>query len=72
MEREQWTDVKDNLGIDFPNLPYLIHEGLNLTEPIAIMQYIALRFAPDSVGGVSIEEKAEIDMLAYTFASLMK
>ena len=37
VEREQWTEVKDSLGIDFPNLPYLVRGSLNLTEPIAIM-----------------------------------
>jgi glutathione S-transferase len=30
-----------NLGLDFPNLPYLIKGDFKLTESIAIAKYIA-------------------------------
>lgn len=35
--RDAWTNVKDNLGLDFPNQPYLFHEDLKVTEPLAII-----------------------------------
>lgn len=38
-----WTDVKDTLELDFPNLPYYIDEDVKLTDSLAIMKYISLK-----------------------------
>ncbi len=40
---DSWFSVKHTLGLDFPNLPYLIDRssGCKLTESLAIFRYIA-------------------------------
>ena len=49
---ESWTSVKDSLGLDFPSLPYLIDPSndTKLTDVYAIMQYIAVSYAPELLG----------------------
>lgn len=59
---ECWTSVKNTLGLDFPSIPYLIDEETKLTDPYAIMLYLATSFAPETLGRTP-EEKGEIDML---------
>jgi glutathione S-transferase len=49
-DRSQWTDVKPTLGLDYPNLPYLIDEDFKLTESMAIMKYIAAKWRPELLG----------------------
>ena len=36
-----WTSVKGTLGLDFPALPYLIDGEARITDPYAIMLYLA-------------------------------
>ena len=45
-DRKNWTDVKFTLGLDFPNLPYFIDDGLKLTEVRAVMKYVAMKWQP--------------------------
>lgn len=45
-----WTDVKDTLGLPFPNMPYLIDDELKITDPYAMGVYIANAFAPELLG----------------------
>jgi len=59
---ECWTSVKNSLDLDFPSIPYLIDEKCKLTDPYAIMLYLATAYAPELLGQTP-EEKAEIDML---------
>lgn len=59
---ECWTSVKNTLGLDFPSIPYLIDSELKLTDPYAIMIYLATNYAPELLGETA-EQKAEIDML---------
>lgn len=59
---ECWTSVKGTLGLDFPSIPYLIDDSTKLTDPYAIMIYLATSFAPELLGRTP-EEKGEIDML---------
>uniref|UniRef100_A0A8C5M111 glutathione transferase n=1 Tax=Leptobrachium leishanense TaxID=445787 RepID=A0A8C5M111_9ANUR len=37
----QWLDEKETLGLDFPNLPYLIDGDVKLTQSNTILRYIA-------------------------------
>ena len=60
--REVWTSVKFNLGLDFPNLPYLQEGDFNLSETLAIIQYIVEKFKPE-LGGETLQEKATVNML---------
>ena len=42
--REKWfDDDKKNLGLDFPNLPYLIDGDFKITESNAIHRYIIMK-----------------------------
>jgi len=62
-DRSSWTNVKDTLGLDFPNLPYLIDGNCKLTETKAIMKYVAKKYKPDLLGN-SAAELGRIEMLA--------
>ena len=58
---EVWTLSKPTLGLDFPNLPYLIYGDVKLTETIAILRYICNKWAPELLGKTP-EDKAFADM----------
>ena len=47
---QSWTSVKDTLGLDFPNVPYLIDGDVKLTDPLAIMIYLCNAYAPELLG----------------------
>jgi len=53
--RADWLDKKFTLGLDYPNLPYLIDEGINLTETNAIMKYICAKWNPELLGRTPVE-----------------
>lgn len=59
---ESWSSVKNTLGLDFPTVPYLIDETANVTDPYAIMVYIAHAYAPELLGKTP-EESGQIDMI---------
>jgi len=61
---ECWTSVKNTLGLDFPSIPYLIDDNQNtkLTDPYAIMIYVATAYAPELLGRTP-EERGQIDMM---------
>lgn len=59
---ECWTSVRNTLELDFPTIPYLIDSEAKVTDPYAIMIYIATAYAPELLGS-SPEEMAEIDMI---------
>ena len=59
---ECWTSVRNTLNLDFPTIPYLIDNDVRITDPYAIMIYIAAAYAPELLGETP-ETKAEIDML---------
>ena len=59
---ECWTSVKNTLGLDFPSIPYLIDQDTKLTDPYAIMIYLASAYAPELLGQ-SPEDKGELDMM---------
>jgi len=48
--------------LDFPALPYLIDGDTRITDPYAILLYMATSFAPELLGKTP-EQTAEIDML---------
>ena len=54
--------MRDQLGLDFPNLPYLIDGDVKLTGAFAISKYLANEYAP-YLAGDTIEEKVQIEVL---------
>ena len=48
-DRSMWLNEKFELGLDFPNLPYLIDEEVKITESMAILKYICAKWCPDLI-----------------------
>ncbi|XP_053101333.1 glutathione S-transferase Mu 1-like isoform X2 [Hemicordylus capensis] len=59
-DRSQWTSEKEKLGLDFPNLPYLIDGKTKFTQSNAILRYIARKH---KMCGETEEEIIRVDML---------
>ncbi|XP_023577435.1 glutathione S-transferase Mu 1 isoform X3 [Octodon degus] len=59
-DRSQWLNEKFKLGLDFPNLPYLIDGTHKLTQSNAILRYIARKH---NLCGETEEEKIRVDIL---------
>ncbi|XP_007169516.1 glutathione S-transferase Mu 4 [Balaenoptera acutorostrata] len=59
-DRSQWLHEKSKLGLDFPNLPYLIDGAHKLTQSNAILRYIARKH---NMCGETEEEKIRVDVL---------
>ncbi|XP_066103031.1 glutathione S-transferase Mu 1-like [Saccopteryx bilineata] len=59
-DRSQWLSEKFKLGLDFPNLPYLIDGTHRLTQSNAILRYIARKH---NLCGETEEEKIRMDVL---------
>ncbi|CAI2379642.1 unnamed protein product [Moneuplotes crassus] len=57
-----WFDEKFNLGLDFPNLPYLLDGDFKMTETVPIMFYIAEKYKPELIGE-TVKDKGTIKML---------
>ncbi|XP_065596248.1 glutathione S-transferase 2-like [Cyrtonyx montezumae] len=55
-----WTNEKEKLGLDFPNLPYLIDGDTKLTQSNAILRYIARKH---NMCGETEKEKQLVDVL---------
>ena len=61
--RESWLQVKPNLGLDFPNLPYLLDGDVKITESSAMIRYIANKYGDQSFSGKNAKDKAIVDMM---------
>ncbi|XP_012662202.1 glutathione S-transferase Mu 1-like [Otolemur garnettii] len=59
-DRSQWLKEKFKLGLDFPNLPYLIDGPHKITQSNAILRYIACKH---NLCGETEEEKIRVDIL---------
>uniref|UniRef100_A0A8D2D0E9 Glutathione S-transferase n=1 Tax=Sciurus vulgaris TaxID=55149 RepID=A0A8D2D0E9_SCIVU len=59
-DRSQWLNEKFKLGLDFPNLPYLIDGIHRITQSNAILRYIARKH---NLCGETEEEKIRVDIL---------
>ena len=44
---EAWTSIKFTLGLDFPDLPYLIDGDVKISEQSAITKFVAKKYAPE-------------------------
>ncbi|KAK8739209.1 hypothetical protein OTU49_003533 [Cherax quadricarinatus] len=59
-DKSCWFDIKEDLGLDFPNLPYYIDGDVKITQSNAILRYISRKH--DLVGKTE-EEKIRVDIL---------
>ncbi|XP_075433337.1 glutathione S-transferase Mu 5-like isoform X3 [Ascaphus truei] len=59
-DQSQWLDEKEKLGLDFPNLPYLLDEDVKLTQSNAILRYIARKHG---LCGQLEGEKIRVDLM---------
>jgi len=59
-DRSDWTNEKFTLGLDFPNLPYLIDGDVKIVQNLAILRYLAPKC--DLVGKTE-EEKVRCDIV---------
>jgi len=66
-DRSCWTDVKFNLGLDFPNLPYYVDGEVKITQSNAILRYIARK---NDMVGKTEKEKVRVDMMADEYMDL--
>ena len=59
----EWTDQdKQALGLDLPNLPYVIDGDVKITESAAVTIYLCDKYAPELMG-TTPEQRAKIMML---------
>jgi len=59
---DKWNQEKEKLGLDFPNLPYLIDGETKLTQSNAILRYIATKKGGD-LSGKNLHEQGIVNML---------
>ncbi|XP_061435986.1 glutathione S-transferase Mu 1-like [Lethenteron reissneri] len=59
-DRKAWLEQKHKLGLDFPNLPYLLDGDVKLTQSNAILRHIARKHG---LVGQTEKQQAMVDML---------
>uniref|UniRef100_G1TV91 Glutathione S-transferase n=1 Tax=Oryctolagus cuniculus TaxID=9986 RepID=G1TV91_RABIT len=59
-DQSKWLSEKFTLGLDFPNLPYLIDGTHKLTQSNAILRYLARKHG---LCGETEEERIRVDIL---------
>ena len=48
--RAAWNDVKPTMGMNFPNLPYVVEGDFKIAESTAVHRYLADKFKPGLLG----------------------
>lgn len=68
VDYDKWfKEDKLHLGLDFPNLPYLIDGEYNLTESSAIQTYVIKKWGNPELLGKNIQDSARIDSFLSVF-----
>lgn len=62
-DKSCWFNVKQQLPLDFPNLPYLIDNDLKLTQSQCILRHIARKKPELNLLGNNVNDMAKVDML---------
>lgn len=64
----EWGEQdKKNMGLNFPNLPYLLDGDYNITESSAIPRYIIKRWGKTDLLGKELRERAKIESFISIF-----
>lgn len=67
-EGDNWfKEDKLHLGLDFPNLPYIVDGEYNLTESSAIQRYIIKKWGNPELLGKTIQDSAQIESFLSVF-----
>ena len=62
VDREKWqAEEKAGLGMDFPNLPYLIDGDFKLSESSAIPRYVLKKAGKTDALGKNAQDQARVD-----------
>ncbi|XP_075189837.1 glutathione S-transferase Mu 2-like [Anomaloglossus baeobatrachus] len=66
-DKSQWLNEKEKLGLDFPNLPYLIDGDVKLTQSNTILRYIARKHGvcADTESEQNIESMIENEAMDF-------
>ena len=69
----EWFAIGDKpkLGLDFPNLPYLIKGDFKLTESNAIANYIIRKSSKPELLGKTVEDNAKIEMILFMLEDIL-
>jgi len=68
---DKWfKEDKAHLGLDFPNLPYLIDGTFNVTESSAIQRYIIRRWGKKDLLGKNAHDTAQIESFLSIFTEI--
>jgi glutathione S-transferase len=71
--KEQWFEQdKKNLGLDFPNIPYLIDGDFKLTESSAIAKYIIKRSGRTDLLGKTLQDEGLVENLIGVLNDALK
>lgn len=54
--RAEWYDKKFTLGLDFPNLPYIMDGDLKMCESMNIYVYLVKKYVPELMGKTETEK----------------
>jgi len=66
-DKSEWLNEKFNLGLDFPNLPYLVDGAVKLSQTHAIMRYLGRKY---DLVGKNEEEMWRVDLAEQQLADL--
>lgn len=59
-----WFNEKFDLGMELPNLPYLMDGDYKISESLAIARYICNKYCPE-LSGRDVNEKGRVDNISY-------
>lgn len=59
-DKSSWFNIKDQMKLDFPNLPYLMDGDVGVTQSNAIMRYVGRKH---DVLGKTEEERVRVDIM---------
>eukprot|EP01104_Vermistella_antarctica_P011223 TRINITY_DN3121_c0_g1_i4.p2 TRINITY_DN3121_c0_g1~~TRINITY_DN3121_c0_g1_i4.p2 ORF type:complete len:234 (-),score=76.25 TRINITY_DN3121_c0_g1_i4:525-1199(-) len=66
-DRSSWTDVKFTLGLNYPNLPYIIDGDVRITQSNALLRYVGRKYGKDKhvCGSTEVEEALADSFLCH-------
>ena len=69
--REDWVEKREKLGLEVPDLPYLVDGDFAMSESGAILQYVAERSGDASLVGEDVKTRARVQMVGDIFKDII-